>query len=435
MKRFSAIRCLAAAVLLAAGATACADRDNGVDVDYERLSLDAWVTKHINAGGERAVRQDNGMWLEIADKGNVDGIATKDTSVWVKYNLTVRDLAGNVAFTRNADIARWQGTFTRYTHYVPDYIFCGEYNSNLLEGTYYMMRNTMRGLSGDGVNMHVGTKGTIYMPSSLAYGAVGTSNDAGYGGQYSLDGSVPSILDFEIVDITKDPVKTEEAEVDAYIAGDASWKPVNDTLKYLFVDKRFRLPEGQDVYKGDSILKDTTVKIWYVGKFLDGFVFDTNIDSVKRRVYGEVTSTGEALEFTYKDPKDKEENNDSEGSSYINAWNYTIPALLQGQWARIISTSAYGYEGYGKYRNGSATTSGGTSDYYYDYYNWYNNPYTSYYNGYYNGYYNNYYDYYNYYNQYDYYSGTPDATSDATTSVSTEIQSYTPLLFEIYIEE
>ena len=435
VKRFGIIGVVA---VLLWGAVSCADKYEVSYSEREQLSLDAWVAKHINTPTERAVRLDNGMWVEITDLGNTDEIATRDTSLWVKYNFTVRDLGGNVSFSRLEDVARWQGTYTRYTHYVPDYIFCGDYNSNLLEGTYYIMRNTLKDVAGNDVNLHVGTKGTIYMPSSLAYGAYGTSNDAGYGGQFSLDGNIPAILDFEITYITKDPVKTEEAEVDAYIAGDDSWQLVSDTLKYLYVDKRYRLPEGEEAYKGDSILQDSTVKIWYVGRFLDGFVFDTNIDSVKRRVYGEVLTEGEAMEFT-PPTGDESVSIDSStgtasGSSFINAWNYTIPTLLQGQWARIICTSAYGYEGYGQYRNGSTSTSGSSSDYfYYDYYNWYNNPYTSYYSGYYNSYYNSYYDYYNYYNYYN--TSTSTDESESTTTVYTEIQSYTPLIFEIHIEE
>ena len=34
-----------------------------------------------------------------------------------------------------------------------------------------------------------------------------------------------------------------------------------------------------------------TAKIWYIGRFLDGFIFDTNIDEVKKIIYGEVAQT------------------------------------------------------------------------------------------------------------------------------------------------
>lgn len=425
------------ATVAALGLISCAEREEIDMTEKEQISLDAWVAKHVNNKGERAVRQENGLWVEISDYGDTESMATNDTITWVKYNFTMRDMTGNVIFSRYEDIAKWQGTFTKYTHYVPDYIFCGDYAANLLKGTHYMMRNTLTDHDGTKFNMHVGTKGTIYIPSTLAYGATGTSNDAGYGGQFSLSGGVPSIIEFEIVDITKDPVKSEEEAVDKFIAETGNWKPVNDTLDYLYVDKRFRLPEGETAYQGDSIGIDSTVHIWYVGKFLDGFVFDTNIDSIKRRVFGEVLSEGTALEFTV--PNMNEAQNEEE-TSYINAWNYTIPHLLQGQWARIVATSFYCYGSTGQYRNGSATTTN-SSDYYYM--NMYNNYYSSYYNnmygyGGYGGYggiggYDDYYSYYMYQEMMNYQNNYTE--SESTTTITTEIQSYTPLYFEIYIEK
>lgn len=421
-----------------AGFTSCAEK---VDIDMtieEQQSLDAWVAKHVNKNGPRAVRQENGLWVEIDNYGDTESLATNDTVTWVKYNFTLRDMTGNVIFSRYEDVAKWQGTHTKYTHYVPDYIFCGDYAANLLEGTHYVMRNTLTNHDGTEFNLHVGTKGTLYIPSALAYGATGTSNDAGYGGQYSLNGSVPSIIDFEIVHVTKDPVKDEEQAVSDFIAATGNWKPVNDTLDYLYVDKRFRLPEGETAYQGDSIKIDSTVKIWYVGKFLDGFVFDTNIDSIKRRVFGEVQSTGEALDFTVKESGKSADESGDEGSGYINAWNYTIPHLLKGQWARIVATSFYCYGSTGQYRNGSATTTN-SSDYYYM--NMYNNYYSSYYNSMYGGYggyggiggYDDYYSYYMYQEMLNYQES--DTETESTTTVTTEIQSYTPLYFEVYIEE
>lgn len=427
-------------LVAAAGFTSCAEK---VDIDMtieEQQSLDAWVAKHVNKNGPRAVRQENGLWVEIDNYGDTESLATNDTVTWVKYNFTLRDMTGNVIFSRYEDVAKWQGTHTKYTHYVPDYILCGEYPSNLLQGTHYLMRNTLTNHDGTKFKMHVGSKGTLYIPSSLAYGATGTSNDAGYGGQYSLNGSVPSIIDFEIVHVTKDPVKDEEKDVSEFIASTGNWKPVNDTLDYLYVDKKFRLPEGEEAYKGDSIKVDSTVKIWYVGKFLDGFVFDTNIDSIKRRVFGEVLSTGEALDFTVKAKGNSTNESGDEGSGYIKAWNYTIPHLLKGQWARIVATSFYCYGATGQYRNGSATTTN-SADYLYA--NLVNNSYyNSYYNMMYGGYGGGYgygydpYDYASYYMQQELmYAQQNMGENVQTTTVTTEIQSYTPLYFEVYIEE
>lgn len=165
-------------------------------------------------------------------------------------------------------------------------------------------------------------------------------------------------------------------------------------------------------------------KIWYIGRFLDGFIFDTNIDEVKEIIYGEVASEGSAL--TYTPEKDQ--------SSLITAFYYTIPNLLYGQWAEFVTISSQAYGATG--RSGSTTSNGGSSGYtssYLDYLNYYN-YYNSYYgNSYYGSYYDNY--YYNYYNSYYYnYGYNTSTTTETTTSVLTEIPPYTPLIFQIYIE-
>ena len=63
--------------------------------------------------------------------------------IWVSFDFTGRDLAGNIILTRNADSARLAGTFSKYTHYVPFYRYCGTENTGLMEGTWLAMRNTL----------------------------------------------------------------------------------------------------------------------------------------------------------------------------------------------------------------------------------------------------------------------------------------------------
>ncbi len=78
---------------------------------------------------------------------------------------------------------------------------------------------------------------------------------------------------------------------------------------------------------------DGSAEVWYIGRFLDGFIFDTNISDVRDLV----TDDGEAfnpgvLEWWA-----------SEASNYVTAWAYSIPQLRYGQWATIITTSANAY--------------------------------------------------------------------------------------------
>ena len=180
---------------------------------------------------------------------------------------------------------------------------------------------------------------------------------------------------------------------------------------------------GEGATDGEVIGTSGSARIWYIGRFLDGFIFDTNIDEVKKIIYGKVEDTGTYLSYAPSTDKD----------DYITAWFYAIPELRYNNWATIVTTSSFAYGVTGQ--SGSSTTTTSTDmTAYYDYMNYMN--YYNYYNTYYgNGYYNNYYmNYYNYANMY----GSPTVdTSNATTTttVSTEILPYTPLIFQIFIEK
>ena len=200
-------------------------------------------------------------------------------------------------------------------------------------------------------------------------------------------------------------------------------KKINDALVERF---------GAGTYKGDSIKSGETASIWYIGRFLDGFIFDTNIDEVKKLIYGEVQSEGSA--YTYEVP----ESGDTSTLETIYAWYYSIPQLRYGQWASIVTTSSYAYGASGK--SGGSSSSGSSSNSYmnynnyYNYYNYYNNYYggmygNSYYDNYYNSYYGGLYNNYYYSSNYDY-----SDSSSSTTTYTTEIPAYSPLMFEIYRE-
>lgn len=179
------------------------------------------------------------------------------------------------------------------------------------------------------------------------------------------------------------------------------------------------------VLETDSLKSKTTAKVWYVGRFLDGFIFDTNIDEVKEILYGEVKSEGEALSFTMSDPS---------SNDYILSWNYSIPTLRQGQWAAILTVSTYGYGIAGQVGTHTSTTTGNDTAYY-DYLNYLNymNTMNSYYGyGYGNMYNSGYYGYDPYYYGYGYTSSGDNSVTVTTTS--TEIPAYSPLLFQIFVE-
>ena len=148
--------------------------------------------------------------------------------------------------------------------------------------------------------------------------------------------------------------------------------------------------EGVKALEADSVTLDGTAKIWYIGRFLDGFIFDTNIDEVKKIIYGEVAQKGTALDYT------------PSSGGMIQAFYYTIPNLKFGQWAELITTSTNAYGSSGKSGSSSSSTSGssGYSSSYLDYLNYLN--------------YAN-----SYYGSGGYYGGTTAAITATTTAVTT----------------
>ena len=243
---------------------------------------------------------------------------------------------------------------------------------------------------------------------------------------YSPEGSS---LNFNVMGTTdKDTLKYPNESI--YNAGRVYGKDqlssVDSRINAALINRFGKgLTTEEEILDADSLPKKIEAKVWYIGRFLDGFIFDTNIDEVKEIVYGKVESEGEALKFDTDNPLD---------NSYILAWNYAIPTLRYNQWAAILTVSTYGYGISGKV--GSHTTTTNYSDNYYNYANYYN--YMNYMNNYYgygygNMYNNNYYGYNPYYYGNTYTLTEDDVTTTSTTS--TEIPAYSPLLFQVFVEK
>lgn len=407
MKR--TIKNIVAAVLCAVvigGFASCSEEPTIDTKKFQQNSLDAWMAKYVNCDDTVAWRQSNGMYVQVLPSTQPldESLASADTIVWVRINYTGRTLQNNVYLTRSENEARWQGTFTERTYYAPDYLYCGSTNTNMIEGQYYALKNEFM-IDGVPTKMVQGSKVRLYMTSELAYGSYGTSNNQGYGGQFTLKGNVPTIEDLELVEVVKDPVERENKLVADY--AEQMWgMNVADTIaEHFYLDKSNLL----DVTLGDTLTVDSTAYLYYKGYYLDGFVFDSNIDSVQLRAFGEITHSDPLV---YKPSEDKEE--------LINAFYRAIPGMRYGEWGRMVFTSLYGY--------GASGYSAALQEEYDSYNNYMSYLYANLYNS--ANRYNSYYDYYT--TNYMYYNILTSSTLEEG-EVVTEIPSYTPLVFEFFI--
>ncbi len=303
--RFRILFMLAAASLMVMSCAKKSEEDYNV---IEQASLDAWMAKNA----PQAQRLDNGMYIETvtpAPEGAVAPVAGN----WVRINYTGKSLEGNVFATRYKEVAEQQGTNTLHTYYEPQYLLYESYNTSFTQGQLIALQQ-----------MKEGQVVTIYMPSSLAYGSYGTSFSGGYEGQYSLPANVPAIMTMELNEVVTDPTARETKLVMDYVVDE--WgleRPEKDSTFF------FQIIEGNEDEE-TKITVDSTVNIYYIGSFLDGFIFDTNIDSVAQRVFNDYDENS-ATSYTPAD------------GGMIQAFYEAVPRMHYGDRAKMVFTSEWGY--------------------------------------------------------------------------------------------
>ena len=406
---------------------------------------------------------------------------------WVYTNMTGRDINGAICMTRSGQLADMCGTFSYSTHYVPYINYCGSNNMGLLEGTYLAMRHELK-IGDQTYKMRRGSKVRLYLPSTIAYGENGTSTEGGYEGQYSLDASRPFVLDIEVLGAIKNPSDKELDMIKSYVGWEGYWTQAtkdesekvdenddlilkglyynhkynpatDDVLNYRYmqphlkglnnpyIDSKLykaggmpelnkkindilleRFGEGLEASKRNEknlVTKNGRANVWYILRFLDGFVVDTNIAEIRKLVFNEQNPVCEVFSYS---PSDDEGKGESERQA-IGAWYYCIPQMHYGGYGQIITSSGYAYGAAGL--SGTTTTettsTGNSMANYYNMMNYYN-----YYNSYYN-YYSPYYNYYDY-NFYNYNYNVEEEETTTKTTISTEILPYTPLVFTIFVE-
>ncbi len=214
--------------------------------EIEKKILQAYIT---TVHKDSVTPYSSGIYILNEKVGNGRGF--NDTSVaFVRYSTL--DLKHNYLSTTYEEIAKQLGAYATGTYYGP----------TLLElGNYSLIKGVEEGLK----SMKEGGKAKIIVPSWASVFDFPNSD------KYH---STTTIYDIEVLKIIDNYTKYEE-----------------DTLKSF--SKRFfggidTLSEGfyfkhLSVGSGDSVKIDEVVSVNYIGRLLDGFVFDTNIEDTARK--------------------------------------------------------------------------------------------------------------------------------------------------------
>lgn len=322
--RHPAIFIIAAAVLAAFSCAKSAKEDYN---DIEDHALDIWIKS--NAPDAKPL-DDSGIYYEVIESepqtGKVD-VRGK----WIDVDYVMRDLGGDLVYTRNAETATLLGTYSAYTHYVPDrlYIASKQELSNLPIGLYRAV-----------TAMPQGETWKVYVPSRFAFGSLGFSITNGYGGQKGLENDVPVIIDsLRIIDVIANPQThgREAIERLATAPSPEGWgKMLNDTVrKGLYMEVYNRTEPSTD-----TIPLNQSADIYYKVRYLDGKLLYSNVDSVLYNNFGSVRSS-DRTRYIRVTRMNTAPNNARQMPAKV--FYAILPELCYGDIARIAVPAEYGY--------------------------------------------------------------------------------------------
>lgn len=271
--------------------------------DAEMRKLNAWILVNNITVAPTA----SGMYFIPVKEGSG---ATPIDRDYIQINYTIQLLDGTIVYATQSDISDTWGLEKK--HFVPE-LFQVVSNPIKLLGLVEAVKM-----------MKVGGKAHLILPSNLAFGSAGFGG-AGIGSNTSI------IVDVELVKVIgPDITSYGKTLVDSYANVNGLTLTIPDKAGIYYKN----LTELSTKQVGDSA---STVKVWYVGRYLDGVVFDTNIDTVATNA-GITASSTSMLSVTFGK------------NGVIPAFEEVLKKMWKSEKTKFVTTPefAYGAAGSGK---------------------------------------------------------------------------------------
>lgn len=311
------ILCAAAALLLAAG---CAKVRSSSTYEADKRYFDAWVQLNCpdapQIGGVVVTSDEPGTGAEVAD------------STFIMLKFTAKTLDGTISETTEEEIARQLGVFSWSTYYGAQ-IWQTDYDA--------LTVGVERGIKGSSLiegaevpSMRIGGKRTFITPVWLG-GKTRYNSEEEY-----LSNSTSSenyIYEVEICDACDDIL---EWQLDTMKRFSELWLGGIDTTSAGFYYKQLREPADTA-----GMPNDTTIYVNYVGRLLNGKVFDTNIaDTAKMYNIYSASRTYEPSEVTWNEESSNVKLGDS---SPVGGWGKAISLMKHNEKGVTMFYSSLGY--------------------------------------------------------------------------------------------
>ncbi len=308
-----------ASLLGALALSGCAKSEKTTVYAAEQRYLEAWVAKNHPDAEKTAL----GTWVLDQTPGTGDAF---DGQSYVLVEYTVRDVDGNVTATSDRKIAQQVGTYDKSYYYGS--VVWETSSSSLPVGVADMLEG-----------MKIGGEKTSLVPAWLMsykhyknvnkYLNVNTDNSS-------------ALYTVKLVGLTNNILKTQvdsmEIYADKYLDG-------VDSTYYGFYYKQLTAPTDTNAFSSD-----TTIYINYIGRLLNGQVFDTTIEDTAKfyNIYSSSTTYTPA-KITWAEKASGitltagGSSSSSDGSSVIPGFYTTLWKMRKYEKAVGMFYSLYGY--------------------------------------------------------------------------------------------
>ncbi len=284
----------------------CAEDKNESDRSIQERILDAYIKEKF----PQAQKLESGLVMIDFQQGSGEELERRDGGY---FEYTTQSLSGDYIETTDEELAKQLGSFSNSNYYGPV----------LYEMGY---KTTYKGLEEVMIGMKIGGKAKFILPPWLS--VTGSNGDR-------WEESANLIYEIELKEVINN---IDNWEADTMRRYAAIHYPGLDTLSSHFYFKKLH-----DA-KADS-LESETVQVRYIGRLLDGWVFDTNIaDTAKKYGIYDAENDYNALDFKHSNDIESME----QDNSMVRGFCMALKDMSYGDKAFTMFGSKYGYDYTGK---------------------------------------------------------------------------------------
>lgn len=242
--------------------TSCASETESNRIELADVSLREWLKKN-----DPEAELVNGVYMRFIERTKAEKpVKAVLGESWIYVNYTAYTINGTVITSRNELTARNAGVWASTTH------FCDDYFQYATRNTPHVTEGFNRAIA----QMSVGDSVRVYVPMSLSF-EYSMYGNASYINTAATYAGMPVYFDIRLNSVVEEPLTAETDSLDSFVKREWAKYTVDSIDTGLAMRRIIPNPTG------DTITKDSTIYYNYAQYFLDGFLIDTNMDSVAKK--------------------------------------------------------------------------------------------------------------------------------------------------------